>query len=889
MIKGFEQVDEHLWEYQDALHLFKQPDSSGVILKDEDLKFSFTKGEIQTLREYDISYIVFQWGGIFYKTKLDEESLNQKGYLKADFKEIKYTSKTKKNKYVHLGIHSIYELLNGTGSFDSYLKKAAYLQMGTLAICDKNTLAGTLPFQIACAKKGIKSIMGVTYNFTYNVEDTEIDYDIKIYVQNEIGWKNLLKLHYLKNIKSNEGKIFIEEAYKKAEGLIFVLSSTSYLTDKNISKSSALKLAVKDRNNLSIYQQVDPVEFNSAQSDNDHLLALKKYANGFSKIIPPVLIQDSYYIDPEHSKYKLWTNMIGKKSNQHSDDQYFKSFKELSSQIIEFLDEDGELVNGILHQEFFNICVKNNQLISNSCNFSIQTGESKIPKFVSLDGAEAKEIYFRELEIGFKAKVPKGKEKEYRERLEIENKIIVGADFIDYFLILWDLVQFCNDEGIRYGLGRGSVGGCLIAFLLGIIDIDPIEHGLLFERFLNETRVMPEEFILIKTIEKQYEKKQGEEILGKKIDEWKKGDLIDGEKIKSIEVVKRKRKDSLPDVDSDYMATRRHEVKEYLIRRWGEDQVTYIGAYTTMKLKGGLKDYGNVRGLNFKTINEITGQIPTKLKYDWEDIFKFAVDRPILKKFIQDKPDIINCINYTMKQPKAASIHASAIVITPTHDEHGNRMRVWDWMPCRKLYDADTGKTVIVSEWEGGMMDAAGFLKEDILGLKQLDEYTNSIKLIKRYYDDELDLLKIPLDDLATFDLFQRGVCEGVFQFHTHGMKSYCKFVEPDSIEDLVAMNALFRPGPMSSNAHVDFALLKKRKKEPEFDLFMEEVTEDTQGLYIYQEQIMKAMVVGGLSLVESDECRSHIKKFNMIELSKFKDKFIKGYSKLLLKNNDKK
>lgn len=349
-------------------------------------------------------------------------------------------------------------------------------------------------------------------------------------------------------------------------------------------------------------------------------------------------------------------------------------------------------------------------------------------------------------------------------------------------------------------------------------------------------------------------------------------------KILSIKIRKILRKDAAPDVDCDFEAGRREDVKQYLVQKYGYNQVCYVGTYTTMKLKGALKDFGRVEGKTFQNINFITSMIPDQIKSEWDDVFHFSQIRAPLKAFVQKNPTLINNIKFIMKQPKADSIHASAVIITPKFDENGNRMEIWDWMPIRKVWDEKSRNFLLVSEWEGVYLDRAGFLKEDILGLKQLDEFKNVRKLVKKFRGEEIDLLKIPFDDMKTLKLFQNGVCEGVFQFHTSGMQSYCEFVKPDSIHDLINMNALYRPGPMRANAHKDYAKIKSGRKEPTYDWGAKEITEKTFGLYVFQEQIMKAVhIVGGLSLVESDEVRTVMKKFDDKKMMEFENKFIQG------------
>ncbi len=250
-----------------------------------------------------------------------------------------------------------------------------------------------------------------------------------------------------------------------------------------------------------------------------------------------------------------------------------------------------------------------------------------------------------------------------------------------------------------------------------------------------------------------------------------------------------------------------------------------------------------------------------------------ACQKKDVANFINRNPEIIEMVGLIQGQPKAKSIHACAMMIYPDEKD------MYHWNPIRRQGD------MLISEWEGGELDTAGFLKEDILGLSQLDKFKSILNLIERNYNKKIDVNKIPLDDPETFRYFKRGWNEDVFQFGTTGLMDYCRQVKPDTLENLIAMTALFRPGPMEMNAHGDFSDIKNGKKKPVYDFGMEKITGETFGLYVYQEQIMKAVVVGKLTEVESDVLRTTIKKKDIKTLSSYGEKFKEGYTKLLEKN----
>lgn len=335
----------------------------------------------------------------------------------------------------------------------------------------------------------------------------------------------------------------------------------------------------------------------------------------------------------------------------------------------------------------------------------------------------------------------------------------------------------------------------------------------------------------------------------------------------------------------DFESQYRNDVKNYIFKRFGKLHTCSVGAYGRLKLKAGLKDFGRAKGISFEAMNSISKDIDQELTYTWRDFVIYAINSKANQKskdssglydFMQKYPDIAHCIKYSLNQARSASIHASAVVIVPKQDKNGQDINIFEWMPIREV-EVD-GKKVYVAEWEGLYCDKAGFLKEDILALAQLDKFHMTKDLIKRNLGIEIVLEDLPMDDVDTFKLFKRGLNEDVFQFGSSGLKNYSIQVKPDTLEDLTAMNALYRPGPMKSNAHIDFGLIKHGKKKPEYDYGLRSVTEKTNGLWVFQEQIMQAVVVlGGFTLAQADDTRSHIKKFDKVAMKLGKDKFVAG------------
>ena len=853
-------INDWQFEIEEVGKFYILESVSGKIV-DKDSCFIIDDENYDRIDRLKPDFFVFQFGIRWYYSK-NESFVDSKRITKYKFvlNEFLYLGKSTVDSsgFYHLGIHSCYELMNGSRYADDWVKKAKFINMKVLAICDKNTLAGVLEFQSNCDKKQIKPIIGETITVCYDVvEGIDITHEVKLYVKNLKGWKNLLRIGKIINVDNIEKQNISEkQLFELSEGLILVFSKESHI-NQDVDKYDNINEYIKYFPD--IYYQVDTITYSSETEDQKHLDNLKFYFNNICDIIKPILINDSFYINKEENKVKKFLNDVDGKVNIQSEDQYFKTLDDVLEIMAPLFNED----KSYCESKGFEIiiqAIQNTVELSELCDFRIPVGSSKIPKYEFTENNE--ELFVDLISKGFDNLNITNPETLaiYEERVEREFKVIKDGELIDYFLIVWDIINWARENNISVGTGRGSVGGSLVAFLIGIITIDPIEHDLLFERFLNETRTKPEEFI-------ELEFKNGTKKL------LKIGDIFDpkDKTLKTFKNVKIKRKDSMPDIDTDFEANRRDEVKNYIVERFGKDHVCGIGSYTTIKMKGGLKDFSRVKGLTFSYVNFVTSQIPHQLEYNWSDLTTIALQKEPMRKYMQENYDICDLLNFTLEQPRAASEHASASVIVPKEDEDGNLMTIFDWMPIRKV------KGRLISEWNGASIDMCGFLKEDILSLSQLDKFKMMVGLIKKNRGVDIVLEELPLDDKDTYRMFKKGFNEDVFQFTSGGLKAYSAKVKPDTFEELTAMTALYRPGPMKSNAHEDFADFKHGKKRPKFDPFMEVVTKDTFGLYIYQEQVMQAFIVAGMTPVEADNARTCIKKFDKNAMAVYRNKFISG------------
>lgn len=814
----------------DGVYLHLKPFEGKVI--DEDFAFIISEQELAVLESGRVSGIIFSFGGKFYYSGLRKEvnRYNETIY-KPEFNDLKYVGEFAEEEimpYAHLGVHTEYEILSGSGACDLWVKKARFMGVSVLGVCDKNTLASSLSFQSACDGAGIKSVIGETITVARNydpaLENQEV-FDLKLFCLNYTGWKNLLLINAAINVDYDK---FVPEEFvlSHGRGLVCVIPPESefnyYIDDKKYCLALLKKYgAAFDE----VRYQIDTRDYVSDSAFKKHLHQIDTYILNFHKRLRPITICDSYYLDAEEGALKSMLNKVAGVATLESHSQYFKTVGEIFGSYEEWFDSCEPLMAVIAEglQEAMDL--------SQHCDFRIPSGERHLPKF---EVSDVEDFFWKEVTKGFNQRFggcSAAEQKKYLTELEKECAVVVPNGLCDYFMILWDIIGWCHENGIMTGPGRGSVCGSLIAYCLHITEVDPLKYGLMFERFLNETRVS-------------------------------------GERAKSA--------DSMPDIDVDFPTEYRDAVKEYIKARYGYAYTCSIGTYTRMKLKTCIKDFGKIKGLSFDYTNKLTKDIDDQIEYTWGDLIEYASRSKMLFKFVQENPEIVHMTKYAMMVPKSESVHPSAVVIVPKQTSDGQPIDIWEWMPVKKI------DGVLVSEWEGKYIDKSGFLKEDILGLSQLDKFSSMLAQIKQDTGKTIRLGEIPFDDKEVFRYFKRGWNEDVFQFGTTGLMNYCRQVKPNTIDDLIAMTALFRPGPMDVNAHGDFADIKAGKRKPQYDLGMEDITSDTYSLYVYQEQIMKAVVVGGLSAVESDVLRTTIKKKDHAKLESFGDKFKTNYARLV-------
>jgi DNA polymerase-3 subunit alpha len=469
--------------------LYIHPFDGNII--DEDFGFILSDEEFEILDEKKVNYILFEFGTKFYYSglKQDRNKYNEIIY-KPEFLDFKYIGKCSEEyimDFVHLGIHDEYEMMNGSGACDLWGTKAKFLGFKAIGVCNKNVLASTLSFKATCDEKGMKAIIGetVTVARNYNKDnDIQETFDLKLYVNTDEGWENLLYISKRINVDYS-GFIPNEELLTRGKGLTAVIpkeSEFNYLIDKGNDKEARILLKKYKNAFDKVYYQIDTVEYTSKTLFKEHLNHIDRYIKDFHKKVQPILINDSYYLDKEEHELKGLLNKINGKVNPEAENQYFKSTQETLEAYEEWFDEVEPLFEVIVEG------MQNTVVLADNVTFNLDTSERKIPKF-EVDDPEA--LFFDLLEKGIQKKLV-GKVKnidEYMKRIEVECNLIVPNDLASYFLILWDVINWCKTQNIMVGPGRGSVCGSLVAYCLDITQIDPIPYALYFERFLNASRV----------------------------------------------------------------------------------------------------------------------------------------------------------------------------------------------------------------------------------------------------------------------------------------------------------------------------------------------------------------------------------------------------------------
>ena len=713
--------------------------------------------------------------------------------------------------FVHLHLHTEYSLLDGAIRMRELMRKAAEYEMPAVAVTDHGNLFGAIEFYQEATNAGIKPIIGCEAYVAPGLHTEKASslrdaaYHFTLLAENEIGYRNLVKListahldgfHYRPRID----KELLAQHSAGLIGLSGCLAGevNSAIQANNIQKATAAAAEYRDilgKENFFIEL-------------HDHGIEEQKWCNAVLPKIAKdlglrlVAANDVHFLSrDDHDAHDVMLcigtgKMVQDESRmRYAPELYFKSPAEMRA-----LFKD--------HPE----AVTNTLAIGERCEVTIEFGRSKYPEY-SVPAGQTREGYLRDL-------CYKGLEERYgerakgdnalRERLAYELGVLEKTGFVSYILIVWDFIHFAKGRGIPVGPGRGSAAGSLIAYVIGITDIDPLQYGLLFERFLNPDRVSP------------------------------------------------------PDIDVDFCEARRGEVLEYVRQKYGERRVAQIITFGKLKAKSVVRDVGRVMGLPYRDADRIARMIPNELGITLDSA---AEKNSELKRAIATEPQTKQLFEYAKTLEglsRNAGVHAAGVVIADRD--------LSDYIPlCRDVKGND-----VISQYPMGPLNDLGLLKMDFLGLKTLTVIEDTLALIHKR-EPEFSLKNIPLDDKAAFDLYNRGETIGLFQMESGGMTNLSKQFEVKKLDDIIALIALYRPGPMELIP--EYVKAKKGVTPIKYlHPLLEEICADTYGIMIYQEQVMAAASkLAGYSLSQADLLRRAMGKKDREKMAKERKNFIEG------------
>ena len=530
----------------------------------------------------------------------------------------------------------------------------------------------------------------------------------------------------------------------------------------------------------------------------------------------PVALCDAFYIEPEYYILRETVNKIGKKVNHKSYNQYFKNEVAYMEELLSLFGDQS------IGEAFYLKARENMDMLAESCNFEIPTDSRHLPRYEMTKEEKGK---YESNEDMFDSLIYEG----------LENKPELLEDYSEDVLV--ERIERESDT-IKFG--------DVVDYFLILRDIvnwckgnDILLGG---GRGSSAGCLISYLFGIVNTNALKFN------LLFERF------------------LTKGRIKVSLPDVDTDVPGEKRSLVKRYMEERFGETQVCSVGTYTTLQIKQAINDVGKIYGASVPTLRRISKMIED-VKTE-EDFLRLAHRKEEIAQFVNKYPEMMNVVFLLLGQQKAASIHACAMMIFP------KEKTMYEWCPVRKV------DNLVVSEWEGGEMDEAGFLKEDILGIEQLDKFTDILTLIEKNMGKKINLYTdIEYDDPEVYRYFANGWLSDIFQFSAKGLSSYTQKMKPKNMDDVIAALSLFRPGPMENGFHMDYIALKNGEKEPEYPIGAEEILKDTYSTWTYQEQIIKAVqTLAGFTEEEADGTRAAIAKKKKDKVEKIHPKFVDGY-----------
>src|SRR5579883_693236 len=723
--------------------------------------------------------------------------------------------------FVHLHCHTDYSLLDGACEITQLMDLVAEQNMPAVAMTDHGNLFGAVEFYHAAKNKGIHPVIGcevyVSQQGLASRSETDRYNHLVLLCQDQEGYRNLLKLvstAFLEGFyyKPRIDKDLLAQHSKGLIGLSACLRGDINETLMANRYEDAKRLAYTYADMFG--KDTFFLEIQDQGLDQDKIVVPQLHRLSQETRIPLVATNDSHYMRKSDARAHeiLLCIQTGKTMSDPQRMRFSRPEFYLKTR-----DEMLALFGGL--EDALNRTWE----IAQRCQVKLEKVKEPFPKF-DVPAEHTTDSYFAYVaRQGFEKRRPRlealsksGALKhdlaEYVERLDREIQVIQQMKFSGYFLIVWDFIRFAKSQGIPVGPGRGSAAGSLVSYAMEITDIDPLEYGLLFERFLNPERI------------------------------------------------------SMPDIDIDFHTRRRGEVIQYVTEKYGREQVAQIITFGTLGARTAIKDVGRVLDISFSDVDRITKLIPTQpLNIKLKEARKIE---PQIDELARREPRVKEVLEVAERlegMARNASVHAAGVVISPA--------------PLKELVPLyKTNKDEIVTQYDMVGLEKLGLLKMDFLGLTTLTIIDDALKLIEKHRGVKLVVEEIPLDDQKTYQaVFHKGYTSGIFQFESAGMRDILRRYQPDRLEDLCALNALYRPGPMGMID--DFIERKHGRKEVVYDLpEMKEILEETYGVMVYQEQVMQiSNRLAGYSLGDADLLRRAMGKKKVEEMVKQRARFVEG------------
>lgn len=733
--------------------------------------------------------------------------------------------------FVHLHLHDQYSVLDGLGKAEDYCKRAKELGMSAIALTNHGNVDGCIRFQKECSANEIKPIFGVEAYIVPNLEhrpgkgEKEFRHHITLLAVNYTGWTNILKMLTVANINGfyKRPRIDFDLLLNNCEGLAVGSACTSTYLKHEYGPQLLSSLLKKG---CLCYGEIMPLNLDEQRKVNQLVIQIAiQYG------IPVVATNDCHYVEKDDAMAHEVFLAMQTKVKWSDPNRWKLSVDSLYFQSQEEMTENFRLYSGV-DKANYEIAINNSAYIASMCNTSLDAIEVKLPdvNIPKYKGMDPKDQLFNLVMDGYEIRKSKHphiskKENEYLDRLAEELGIINTLGFAAYFLIVYELINWCKYEsvlegvpgGIMTGPGRGSVGGSLVAYCLGITQADPLLYDLVFSRFISEARI------------------------------------------------------DFPDIDMDFERRYREHVIKHLKDMYGEYNVIGITNFSKMKGKSAVRNVSRVFEIPNVDVKKACDAIITRSGGDMRSDFSVA---DAFETFEDGK-------NFMNKYPVVAKMAMKMEGLVMGYGRHAAGI-------CVSRYDLRSGNMMnfalrannLVSNWDKKDIEHQGLMKLDILGLVSLDVLHYAKDMIRRFHGVEIDYDTIPLDDAKVIAEFNSGNCIGIFQFNGNSIMRFCKDIGINNFEEIVAMNALHRPGTLKSGTIHDYKDRKHGKVQFTYQHpLIEDITKNTFGIIVYQEQVMRLMYeCGGLPWRTTDTIRKAVSKSQgEKQLDKFKDQFIEG------------